>query len=86
MLANLLGKVQSSADLDKVFKAFDKTRRGRPEYVVRTSQRIGKLLTGQEGLDPKDVEHLKAASWWDCTRDIDMRAHVKEATDLFDAL
>ena len=46
VLAALLGLVESIGELEAALKAFDQTRRGRPEHVMRQSQEAAKVLTG----------------------------------------
>lgn len=67
-------------------QAYDKVRRGRPEYLIEHSQKAAKLLTGQVPMDPAEIKYLRAPEWWKVARDIDMMAHVAEAKQCYQRL
>ena len=79
VMAALLRAARSPSDVEAVCKAFDKVRRGHPEYVKEASRKIAKLLTGQHGFDPAVIAAQNPEGLWDPIYGLDIQQHVADA-------
>ena len=87
VLSQLLSHVQSPADLEKVFEAYDAVRRPRTQRLVTTSRDAGMLYDFQKegvGDDPealrRDIDTRMRWIW-----DVDLEAQIREAESLMQA-
>lgn len=84
VLSNLLGQVNSTADLEKAFKAYDAVRRPRSQKVVTTSRQASDIYEFEDksvGLDlGKARELLEKRYTWIWEEDLPLQ--LKKAQDI----
>ena len=83
VLVALLQNVERREDISLAFEAFDKMRSTRFDTLIRNSQEVGKIMTGQSTLDPVEAEKLNADSLRLAITDLNVEQHVQECVDLF---
>ncbi|KAF2177867.1 FAD/NAD(P)-binding domain-containing protein [Zopfia rhizophila CBS 207.26] len=83
ILSSLMGEANSVEDLERVFKAYDESRRPRTQKIVKTSKEAGMLYEFElEGDDLEAVEKNMTSrmSWiWD----VDLGAELEKAKQLY---
>jgi salicylate hydroxylase len=86
VLSNLLGSCKSTNEIEKAFDAYDSVRVPRALKVTAMSRKQGDLLDMEEKESGDDLEKIagslnKEVRWiWDA----DLRAHLKEAVEVFE--
>ena len=85
ILTKLLASISQAADLQRVFSAYDLTRRPRSQRLVASSRRIGKIYDFEDRLIRDDMgamrEYLEHA--WDWIWKEDLHVQLAKAKSLF---
>ncbi|KAI2638331.1 salicylate hydroxylase [Xylaria nigripes] len=81
IIQELLRHIQSTTQIEAVFKAYDFMRRPRCQRVIDSSRETGMILCGQDpeaGLDPEKLGQLLATKW-DFIAGLNMNEHKADA-------
>lgn len=84
MLSNLLGKIDSAADIEKAFKAYDAVRRPRSQKVVTTSRDAAAIYEFENKALGNDLDKIRATleTRYDWIWNEDLPAQLKKAEAL----
>jgi salicylate hydroxylase len=84
ILTHLLGKIDSAADIEDAFRAYDSVRRPRSQKVVRTSRGAAALYEFEDDNVGADLDLIKKTleARYDWIWDEDLPQQLKKAQDV----
>ena len=88
VLAAVLSKIKTPAQIEAAFKAYDSIRRPRAQAIVDSSRQTGRILTTLErdiGTDPQKLGAALAPRWG-FIYDFDIGKHREKAVAAMEAL